>query len=92
MIPRRHHVEALRGLLARHPVVAILGARQVGKSTLARQVGRHYRGVVTDFDLENDEDLARLEGEAAHRLEEGIGVGLAALGVVVPAKDQVGQV
>ena len=48
------------GLLRRHPVVAIIGARQVGKSTLARLVARVYPGAITTFDLENDEDLARL--------------------------------
>ena len=50
----------LRGLLARHPVVGIIGARQVGKSTLARLVARACAGPVTSFDLENDADLARL--------------------------------
>jgi predicted AAA+ superfamily ATPase len=40
-------------------VVALLGARQVGKTTLARQVAAERRGV-TFFDLENPADLARL--------------------------------
>ena len=60
MNPRRKAVDALCGLLRRHPVVAIIGARQVGKSTLARLVARVYPGAITTFDLENDEDLARL--------------------------------
>jgi predicted AAA+ superfamily ATPase len=38
----------------------ILGARQVGKSTLARALAARWRDPVTYFDLENDEDLARL--------------------------------
>jgi len=58
--PRTKAVEALCGLLHRHPVVAIVGARQVGKSTLAGLVARVYPGTATIFDLENDEDLARL--------------------------------
>lgn len=41
-------------------MVGIIGARQVGKSTLARLVAREYGRPVTTFDLENDEDLARL--------------------------------
>lgn len=44
----------------RHPVVAIIGARQVGKSTLARLLGRTQPCPVAVFDLENDEDLSRL--------------------------------
>ncbi|MCX6998389.1 MAG: ATP-binding protein [Kiritimatiellaeota bacterium] len=60
MNPRHKAVNALCGLLRRHPVVAIVGARQVGKSTLARLVARVYPGPTTTFDLENDEDLARL--------------------------------
>lgn len=42
------------------PVVGILGARQVGKTTLARQLAQTSRGRVTYFDLESAEDLARL--------------------------------
>ena len=41
-------------------MVALLGARQVGKSTLARQLAASRRGSVTWFDLENPADLARL--------------------------------
>jgi predicted AAA+ superfamily ATPase len=58
MNPRSAHVAAIRGLLRRHPVVAILGARQVGKSTLARLVARSPS--TTFFDLEDDSHLARL--------------------------------
>lgn len=43
------------------PVVAILGARQIGKTTLAGQVARAYGRVVHHFDLEDPADLARLE-------------------------------
>ncbi len=35
-IVRANHQEAVSRLLRRYPVVAILGARQVGKTTLAR--------------------------------------------------------
>lgn len=60
MIPREGHLNAVRGILRSFPVVAILGARQVGKTTLARQLVARLRGGATVFDLENDEDLARL--------------------------------
>jgi hypothetical protein len=42
-------------------VVAILGARQVGKTTLARELARRGPGDATHFDLEDPEDLRRLE-------------------------------
>lgn len=49
-----------RHLLRQSPVVALLGARQVGKTTLARQVAAAWRGPTTHFDLEDPRDLARL--------------------------------
>jgi len=60
MIHRPKEMAVLIGLLRRHVVVGILGARQVGKSTLSRMLAKRQRGPVTIFDLENDEDLARL--------------------------------
>ena len=50
----------VRRLLRQAPVVALLGARQVGKTTLARQVAAAWRGPTTHFDLEDPRDLARL--------------------------------
>lgn len=41
--------------------MALLGARQVGKSTLARELARRHRRAATFFDLEDPADLARLE-------------------------------
>lgn len=60
MVERRRHGHAVRGLLREFPVVAILGARQVGKTTLARQLAARQHGPVTFFDLESAEDLALL--------------------------------
>ncbi len=60
MIERHRHLRALEGYLSRHPVVAILGARQVGKTTLARQLVARRRLPSTVFDLEDPDDLARL--------------------------------
>jgi hypothetical protein len=47
-------------LLRSFPAVAILGARQVGKTTLAREVARTAGGPVRIFDLESDADLRLL--------------------------------
>jgi uncharacterized protein len=45
-----------------HPVVAILGPRQCGKTTLARAfAGNFSHGPVTTFDLEDPVDLALLD-------------------------------
>jgi predicted AAA+ superfamily ATPase len=60
MIPREHHLRRLTLLLREFPVVALLGARQVGKSTLARQLVSTRRGGTTWFDLENPIDQSRL--------------------------------
>jgi predicted AAA+ superfamily ATPase len=60
MIQRSHHVAVVRQLLSEQPVVALLGARQVGKTTLARQVARTYGTSVEYFDLESNRDLAKL--------------------------------
>lgn len=60
MIERRRHLGRVAELLGTHPVVAILGARQVGKTTLARELAAALGGPVTRFDLEDPDDLARL--------------------------------
>lgn len=57
---RKEHLKRLRTLLAHHRAVAILGPRQAGKTTLARQVVRSSDRPATVFDLENPTDLARL--------------------------------
>jgi len=60
MIERAREIATLTKLLKRHPVVGIVGARQVGKTTLARSFITRIHKPVTYFDLENPEDLARL--------------------------------
>lgn len=61
MIDRKAERTVLRRLLAANTVVAILGARQVGKTTLARSYLEHPSRPSTHFDLERAQDLARLE-------------------------------
>ncbi len=60
-IERPRERSALLRLLRQAPVVGLMGARQVGKTTLARDVARRYDGPVTHLDLERPRDLARLE-------------------------------
>ena len=59
MLPRPSRLAALKTGLARSPVVAVLGPRQCGKTTLARQLvpaaSANY------FDLEDPISLARLD-------------------------------
>jgi uncharacterized protein len=58
MIPRQiEHV--VREKLTRYPVVAILGSRQTGKTTLARRIAHSLPGSHV-FDLENPRDQNRL--------------------------------
>ncbi len=60
MIPRVRHETRLRRLLDQFPVVGLIGARQVGKTTLARRLAEGACGPVTFFDLEDPADIARL--------------------------------
>lgn len=56
---RDMYMAQIRHLSRRFRVVALLGARQVGKTTLARQIVKEEK-TATTFDLESPEDLARL--------------------------------
>ncbi|MDR3606859.1 MAG: ATP-binding protein [Oligoflexia bacterium] len=58
---RSHYIHEIRTAFRSHPVVALLGPRQVGKSTLAREIVKTERGETHLFDLEDPTDLARLE-------------------------------
>jgi predicted AAA+ superfamily ATPase len=62
MLARAAHEESVLRLLRAAPVVALLGPRQVGKSTLARALAKRWAPRrVTFFDLERDADVRRLE-------------------------------
>ena len=56
----RTSAESVEARLAESPIVALLGARQVGKTTLARQVAARQARTVHWFDLEDPADVARL--------------------------------
>ena len=60
MLPRVRHEASVRDLLRMFPVVGLIGARQVGKTTLARVLIRGERQPVTFFDLEDPTDEATL--------------------------------
>lgn len=48
----------LRDAIAHNPAVALLGPRQVGKTTLALEVGRDFDALY--LDLESEQDRAKL--------------------------------
>jgi uncharacterized protein len=60
MIPRTKEIDILRESLSLYPAVGIIGARQVGKTTLAGMLAELWNGLTHHFDLEDTEDLARL--------------------------------
>ena len=60
MIRRFQQLARLRSLLKHSPVVAILGARQVGKTTLAKDLQRQWKQPCHVFDLERQRDIVRL--------------------------------
>src|SRR5712691_7812734 len=47
LLERSRHLHRLEGLLTRHPIVGLLGARQVGTTTLARQLVARSSGPTT---------------------------------------------
>jgi predicted AAA+ superfamily ATPase len=60
MVSRPLHRDRVLRLLRASRVVALLGARQVGKTTLAREIARRWPAPTHHFDLEDPRDLARL--------------------------------
>ena len=58
MIARPELVKRVTAGLEQSPVTLILGPRQCGKTTLARQLGQNQEG--SYYDLESPRDLARL--------------------------------
>ncbi len=60
-IQRIAEIETLNRLVKNNPVVAILGPRQCGKTTLSRQFSSQWSSAATFFDLENPRDVQRLD-------------------------------
>ena len=63
-LQRQGLLNSLRELLANFPAVALLGARQVGKSTLAKQVINSFRDAVY-LDLQLPGDLSKISDPEA---------------------------
>lgn len=64
MIDRERHLKQIALGLRQFPVVALLGPRQVGKTTLARELAAQWDGPTHHFDLEDPDDQARLSDPA----------------------------
>src|SRR3990167_3356640 len=58
---RIYYINKIADLISQFPAVCLLGPRQVGKTTLAKQFAERYNGVVHVFDLEKDQDIAVLD-------------------------------
>jgi len=71
---RKTLLAAIRVRLAESPVVALLGARQVGKTTLAEQVAVEWVGPTVLFDLEKAETRESLRATPAKLLAERKGL------------------
>lgn len=59
-IERSTEISILKQRLKSNPVVAILGPRQCGKTTLSKQLSSQWDSPVTFFDCENPQDLQQL--------------------------------
>ena len=73
-LARQTLIDAVRDGLSEAPVVALLGARQVGKTTLARQVVSAWRGPSAVFDLEVTADREALSATPERLLRAGEGL------------------
>ncbi len=60
MLKRQLFLHSLEEQMKIHPVVALLGPRQCGKTTLADIFATSYHGTTHRFDLENPQDLLAL--------------------------------
>jgi len=60
MIERLAQIDRIKSLLSQNPIVAIIGARQVGKTTITYEIEKHWKAPSTRFDCEDPDDLVRL--------------------------------
>ena len=59
MIPRTQRLAEVRQFLRDFKIVGLSGPRQVGKTTLAREIAATFSARSTGFDLERPEDVAQ---------------------------------
>ena len=45
LLPRVKYLNKIKSLLNSNPIVALIGPRQAGKTTLAKQIAREYENV-----------------------------------------------
>lgn len=69
MIARNKHASLLKSLRT-FPVTALLGPRQVGKTTLAKQLAQEYGAAVIYLDLELPSDLNKLQSPELYLREK----------------------
>ena len=60
---KRKALDILQQALAQQAAVALIGPRQVGKTTLALEIGQHQPSLY--LDLENPHDRAKLSNPTA---------------------------
>ena len=65
MVERKLFLDLLVEQIGIHPVVALLGPRQCGKTTIAEEFATIYSGITHRFDLENPQDLLALANPMA---------------------------
>lgn len=73
-LPRTALLSAIRVRLAESPVVALLGARQVGKTTLAGQLVAEWPAPTVVFDLERPDTLEAMRATPERLLSEQKGL------------------
>ncbi len=73
MVQRSEYTARLTTALHRSPVVALLGPRQCGKTTLAKALGRGWSTSVDYLDLESQRDQRRLQNPEM-ALESSVGL------------------
>lgn len=66
MMIRRESLELIKTRLAQFDSVAVVGPRQVGKTTLARTIAEELPGSARYLDLENPQDRRLLDDPAAY--------------------------
>ena len=62
----RNAKEEIRQLLEEYPAVGVLGPRQIGKTTLAEEIGSDIDSNYLYLDLESPANIARLEEPEAY--------------------------
>jgi predicted AAA+ superfamily ATPase len=60
MIIRKRYIDEINQLANYFPVIGILGARQVGKTTLAKEMMKMFEKKVIYLDLEKPSDIAKI--------------------------------